>query len=218
MTVAWITPSGVYVNGIPMPPDFSIESRFYNDGTWPVAGVDEAGRGPLAGPVACAAVILDPNAIPTGLDDSKRLTAERREALYGQILASALAVAVALAPAQTIDRLNIRAATLAAMSCAVRALALAPMVALIDGRDIPPGLPCPGQAIIGGDGLSASIAAASIIAKVTRDRLMRRLDAHAPRYGFAQHMGYGVTRHREAIAQFGPTFWHRLSFLPMRRD
>jgi ribonuclease HII len=199
-------------------PDYRIERSFHAKGLAPVAGVDEAGRGPLAGPVACAAVILDPQRIPPGLDDSKKLSEARRGALFDLIMAQAQAVSVTLAPAAEIDRLNIRAATLAAMARALRGLALAPAFALIDGRDIPAGLPCPAEAVIGGDAKCFSIAAASIIAKVTRDRLMRRLDAHAPGYGFARHAGYGVERHRLAIESLGASPWHRMSFRPLRRD
>ena len=199
-------------------PDYRIESSFHASGHALVAGVDEAGRGPLAGPVACAAVILDPEHIPPGLDDSKKLGEARRDALFDLIMARALAVSVTLGPAAEIDRLNIRAATLAAMARALRGLALAPAFALIDGRDIPPGLPCPAAAVIGGDAKCCSIAAASIIAKVTRDRLMRRLDAHAPGYGFARHAGYGVRHHRLAIESLGASPWHRMSFRPLRQD
>lgn len=199
-------------------PDFAIESSFHAKGFTPVAGVDEAGRGPLAGPVACAAVVLDPQNIPPGLDDSKKLSEVQRDALFELIMASARGVCVALASAEEIDRLNIRAATLAAMARALHGLALAPAFALIDGRDIPPGLPCKAEAVIGGDAKCFSIAAASIIAKVTRDRLMRRLDAHAPGYGFARHAGYGVALHRLAIENLGPSPWHRLSFRPLRQD
>ena len=198
-------------------PDFSLELELHAQGFASVAGCDEAGRGPLAGPVACAAVILDPQAIPAGLDDSKRLTSRQREDLFAQIMASAAAVSICLAPAAQIDRLNIRAATLQAMARAIAGLALAPGHALIDGRDIPPGLPCPARAVIGGDARSASIAAASIIAKVTRDRLMLRLDRLAPGYGFARHMGYGVPQHLAAIAALGGSPWHRLSFRPLRQ-
>jgi ribonuclease HII len=197
-------------------PDFSRESDLRGRGFDCVAGIDEAGRGPLAGPVAAAAVILDPQAIPGGLDDSKRLTPRKREALFDAILASARAVSVTFAPPEEIDRLNIRGATLAAMARALRGLSLAPHFALIDGRDTPPGLPCPALAVIGGDGLCASIAAASIIAKVTRDRLMLRLDSAAPGYGFASHKGYGAPAHLDAIARLRPSPWHRLSFAPMR--
>nr|WP_309242802.1 ribonuclease HII [Lichenibacterium sp. 6Y81] len=183
-----------------------------------MAGVDEAGRGPLAGPVSAAAVILDPAALPPGIDDSKALTAEKREALFDAILGSALAVGVGLAPAAEIDAVNIRQATFAAMRRAVRALAVAPDHLLIDGRDVPPGLPCPARALVKGDALSLSIAAASIVAKVTRDRLMVRLDALHPGYGFRIHKGYPTAAHRAAIMRHGPTPFHRLSFGTVARS
>ena len=198
-------------------PDYTLEDSLAAQGFVMVAGVDEAGRGPLAGPVACAAVILDPLAIPPGLDDSKRLSAARREILCTAILASARAVAVSFAPPRDIDRLNIRAATLQAMARAVNGLALRPDFVLVDGRDVPPGFTCPARAIIGGDALCASIAAASIVAKVTRDRLMARLDTAAPAYGFARHAGYGVPAHLDAIARHGASPWHRMSFRPLRQ-
>lgn len=179
-----------------------------------VAGVDEVGRGPLAGPVVAAAVILDPDRLPGGLNDSKTLTAGRREALYEDIMRHAH-VAVASVPAAVIDLINIRQATLLAMTRAVRALAVAADHVLVDGRDVPE-LDCPGQALVGGDGKSLSIAAASIVAKVTRDRLMERLAAHDPRFGFETHAGYGTARHLEALAEHGPTRYHRLSFAPLK--
>ena len=194
-------------------PDFYHESRL---GLPAVAGIDEAGRGPLAGPVVAAAVILDPADLPEGLDDSKKLSAAQREAAYAAIMRQARAVAVALAPHDLIDRLNIRAATLHAMRQACAALAIAPSHALIDGRDVPAGLCCPATALIGGDGLSLSIAAASIVAKVTRDRLMARLDAECPHWGFARHMGYPTKAHREAIERHGASPFHRLSFGQLR--
>jgi ribonuclease HII len=194
------------------PPNFSLEKKLIRKGIWPVAGVDEAGRGPLAGPVAIAAVILDPKIIPNGIDDSKRLSEDQRVELYSAIMAHALAIAVAFAPAQEIDAINIRAATLLGMRRAVRALALLPAYALIDGRDLPPGLEVPGRAVVGGDGLSVSIAAASIIAKVSRDRLMARLDGHCPGYNFAQHAGYATAHHRAAVSRCGLSPFHRRSF------
>ena len=184
------------------------------DGVGPIAGVDEVGRGPLAGPVAVAAVILNPRALPEGVDDSKALTAEQRERLFEIIMKKAACVSLAFASAVEIDALNIRGATLAAMARAVNALALRPGFALIDGRDRPDGLVCASRAVIGGDALSLSVAAASIIAKVTRDRLMTRLHAHYPDYGFARHVGYGTKFHLEAIARCGPSPFHRLSFRP----
>jgi ribonuclease HII len=177
-----------------------------------VAGVDEAGRGPLAGPVAVAAVILDPARIPPGLADSKILSEAARETLYSVIMNEALAVSVAFSSPQTIDRLNIRVATLDAMRRAVVALALRPDHAEFDGRDVPPGLPCPGTAIIDGDALVPAISAASIIAKVTRDRMMALIGADHPGYGFERHRGYGTAEHRAALQALGPCVHHRLSF------
>jgi ribonuclease HII len=177
-----------------------------------LAGVDEAGRGPLAGPVAAAAVILDPRNIPEGLADSKVLTAGERERLYGAIKASAIAVSIAFSGPATIDRLNIRVATLEAMRRAVAGLSVRPQRAEIDGRDVPEGLCCSARAIVDGDALVPAISAASIIAKVARDRLMARLGAEFPLYGFERHMGYGTPEHRAAIAAHGATRHHRLTF------
>lgn len=185
-------------------------------GVWPVAGVDEAGRGPLAGPVAAAAVILDPAKLPKGLADSKVLTCEEREELYDIILARALAVSVAFSPAGEIDRINIRQATLTAMCRALHALPIRASHALVDGNDLPQKFHCPGETIIKGDATSMSIAAASIVAKVTRDRLMRRMHAAYPQYGFAAHMGYATRAHRDAITAHGQCAIHRASFAPFR--
>lgn len=193
---------------------FSREAAVLAKDIWPVAGVDEVGRGPLAGPVVVAAVILDPDRVPDGLADSKELSPVRREALFDLIMASA-DVAVASAGPATIDAINIRAATLDAMVRAVAALPVQPRHVLVDGRDRPPvSVDC--EAIIDGDALVASIAAASIIAKVTRDRLMLRLDLAYPAYGFAAHMGYGTARHLAALSAHGPCPAHRLSFAPVR--
>jgi ribonuclease HII len=197
-------------------PDLAYESRLRARDLMPVAGIDEAGRGPLAGPVAAAAVIFDLQDIPEGLDDSKRLAPAAREARYDEIMARAIAVSIAFASAAEIDRLDIRRATLLAMRRAIQALAVPPAFALIDGRDIPPGLPCPGEAIVGGDAACVSIAAASIVAKVTRDRLMARLAGAYPAYGFERHMGYGTKAHLLAIEAHGPCPVHRLSFKPFR--
>ena len=194
-------------------PTFRRERAALKRGVWPVAGCDEAGRGPLAGPVVAAAVILDPDDIPRGLDDSKRLTAERREILYERICARAQ-VAVAMAPPWRIDRDNILRASLWALARAVKALPELPRLVFVDGRDrIDSGCDC--QAVIGGDGLVASIAAASIVAKVTRDRLMTCLGAAHPGYGFERHMGYSVPEHFSALSKLGPTVHHRRSFSPV---
>ncbi len=195
-------------------PDFSHEQMLMARGARFVAGVDEAGRGPLAGPVVVAAVRLDPNRIPSGLNDSKKLSADRRNALYDEIMASA-DVAIVSAPPSDILNLNIRGATLAAMARAVRALPHAVDRVLVDGRDVPPELPCPGIALIGGDGRSVSIAAASIVAKVTRDRMCEIMDCDAPFFGFSGHKGYGTAAHLLALGQHGPCRHHREAFAPV---
>ncbi len=195
-------------------PDFAFERELFARGCSRVAGVDEVGRGPLAGPVGVGAVILDPDDLPEGLDDSKALSAERREALSEAIYAKARCVAIAFASVAEIDALNIRGATLLAMARAVNALSLRADFALVDGRDVPGGLCCPARAIVRGDARSASIAAATIVAKVARDALMRRLDAVCPGYGFARHAGYATRAHVEALARLGPTPFHRRSFKP----
>jgi ribonuclease HII len=198
-------------------PTYENERALIAEGRHFVAGVDEVGRGPLAGPVCVGAVILDPADLPEGLNDSKVLTAARREALAEAIYASAIAVALAFASVDEIDRFNIRGATLLAMRRAVAALSVKPHYALIDGRDTPPGLLCPARPIIGGDGLSLSIAAASIVAKVARDALMARLDAVHPGYGFARHAGYATREHAAALTRLGPCPLHRRSFKPIAR-
>jgi ribonuclease HII len=202
---------------LPERPDFSIEARAIARGEVPVAGLDEAGRGPLAGPVVAAAVILDPDRVPDGLDDSKRLTPAAREELFKAISETALAVSVTSLSSTAIDSLNILKASLEAMRRAMSGLCISPTLALIDGRDVPPGLGCTGRAIVKGDRISVSVAAASIVAKVTRDRMMCRRGGLDPRYGFESHMGYATEAHRDAIASFGPvTRLHRLSFAPFR--
>jgi ribonuclease HII len=205
------------------PPTFKRERALLTRGVWPVAGCDEAGRGPLAGPVVAAAVILDPKRIPRGLDDSKRLTAAQREALFDKICATAQ-VAVAFASPSRIDRDNILRASLWALSRAIHALPERPRHVLVDGRDkilLPAECGC--DAVIGGDGMVQSIAAASIIAKVTRDRLMCQLAEECPGYGFENHKGYSVPEHLDALTRLGPTRHHRALFAPvvaarMRRD
>jgi ribonuclease HII len=194
--------------------DFGVEKDLQKRGFWPVAGIDEAGRGPLAGPVAAAAVVLDPRALPRGLNDSKQLTAGDRDRLYKEIMLYALAVAVAFASAAEIDQINIRQATFLAMRRALFALAAAPRHVLIDGNDLPPGLSVSAETIVKGDALISSIAAASIVAKVTRDRLMRRVCSLHPAYRFSEHFGYGTPAHLAAIAKHGPCPFHRLSFRP----
>lgn len=188
-----------------------IAARFENC----LAGIDEAGRGPWAGPVVTAAVILDYTRLPEGLDDSKKLTEARREALFEEICATA-DVSLAYASPARIDTMNIRAATLWAMTRAAAGLQRAPQACLIDGKDTPPSLAMPSQAVVRGDGRLLAIAAASIVAKVARDRLMVRLDALAPGYGFAGHKGYGTAEHAAALSRLGPSVHHRRSFRPIR--
>jgi ribonuclease HII len=195
------------------PPNFRRERALLKRGIWPVAGCDEAGRGPLAGPVVAAAVVLDPKRIPKGIDDSKRLTPERREELFERICATA-SYAVAFASTARIDRDNILRASLWALKRAVHGLAEMPKHVFVDGRDRLD-MPCDCEAIIGGDGLVVSIAAASIIAKVTRDRLMCALAQDCPGYGFESHKGYSVPEHLEALHRLGPTVHHRRLFAPV---
>jgi ribonuclease HII len=194
-------------------PTFRRERAAMKRGVFPVAGCDEAGRGPLAGPVVAAAVVLDPERIPRGLNDSKKLDREERERLYEKICATAQ-VAVAFGSIARIDRDNILQASLWALARAVRALPVRPTLVFVDGRDkIDAGCDC--QAVISGDALVVSIAAASIVAKVTRDRLMVRLGAAHPGYGFERHMGYSVPEHFQALERLGPTIHHRRSFAPV---
>ena len=181
-----------------------------------VAGVDEAGRGPLAGPVAVAAVILDPSRPIQGLGDSKALSEARREALAPLIRERALAWHLELVGIDEIDRLNILHATMAGMTRAVRALAPAATMALVDGNRLPPGLPCPAQALVKGDAREPAIMAASILAKVARDQWMRELELLHPGYGFALHKGYPTPDHLEALRRLGPCPQHRRSFAPVR--
>jgi ribonuclease HII len=194
-------------------PNFTFESAAISAGNI-VCGIDEAGRGPWAGPVVAAAVILDPINIPQGLNDSKKLTEAKREALFDPIMQSAQ-VGIGIVSAQRIDEINILRATYEAMSIAVANLKTAPTLALVDGNRAPP-LVCKVTTIIGGDGLSLSIAAASIIAKVTRDRLMYDLDHQYPDYLFNRHKGYGTAAHAAALQQHGPCPAHRLSFKPIK--
>ena len=195
-------------------PSFTYELRHYERLSGPIAGVDEAGRGPLAGPVVAAAVIFEKGRVPRGLDDSKKLTAAAREALFEKIMERAVAVGVGDASVDEIDLVNIRQATHLAMARAVRALATVPVFALVDGNDAP-ALPCPCQTLIGGDGLSASIAAASIIAKVTRDRLMVSLHEQHPVYAWDRNKGYGTEGHMNGLRLHGATPHHRRSFAPI---
>jgi ribonuclease HII len=182
-------------------------------GVWPVAGCDEAGRGPLAGPVVAAAVVLDPERVPRGLDDSKKLDPPTRERLYAKICASA-EVAIAIAPPWRIDRDNILRASLWALASAVEALPVRPKLVFVDGP-LRIDVRCDCEPVVSGDAIIASIAAASIVAKVTRDRLMTRLALAHPGYGFERHKGYSVPEHHEALERLGPTIHHRRSFAPV---
>ncbi len=181
-----------------------------------VAGVDEAGRGPLAGPVVAAAVVLDARRGWDGLDDSTKLTPEEREVLYARVLDGARAFAWAVVGPRAIDTLNIRRASLEAMRRAVARLSLAPDLVLVDGNDRVPGLACRQEAVISGDARLLSVAAASVLAKVVRDRIMERLDRVWPAYGFARHKGYGTAEHLAALSRLGPCPLHRFSFTPVR--
>ncbi len=180
-----------------------------------IAGVDEVGRGPLAGPVVVAAVVFPDRRYPDGLDDSKKLTHAQRERLYAAILDSAC-VSIAVASRARVDCMNILQASLWAMRRAVAGLALAPDHVLVDGNRTPRGLACPCETIVGGDSLSVSIAAASIVAKVTRDRLMGAIGRAFPDYGFEKHMGYSTPAHFLALKAHGPCPHHRQSFAPVR--
>ena len=178
-----------------------------------ICGVDEAGRGPLAGPVYAAAVILSPDRPIEGLNDSKKLSEKKREALYDVIIENAEAYCIASASVAEIEEYNILGATYLAMTRAVEGLSVQPQLALIDGNRIPPQLNVAAQTVIKGDAQSESIAAASILAKVTRDRLLVELDAQYPQYGFAVHKGYGTKAHTAALKEYGPCPEHRPSFL-----
>jgi ribonuclease HII len=193
---------------------FELEANEMRLGRVPVAGIDEAGRGPWAGPVVAAAVILDEHAIPEGIADSKVLIPEAREHLYKRIVATST-VGVGIADVDRIDRDNILNATLWAMAEAVRALAVKPRLALVDGNRSPR-LACETRTLVKGDALCLSIAAASIIAKVTRDRLMVELSQSWPQYGFERHKGYGTPEHRTALTRHGATPLHRRSFRPVQ--
>ncbi len=180
-----------------------------------IAGLDEVGRGPLAGPVVSAAVVLDLDCVPQGLADSKALSADRREALFVEIMATSQ-VGIASVSHAEIDTINIRQASLQAMCRALAALPCKPDMALVDGND-PPRLPCSTEAIVKGDSSIASIAAASIVAKVVRDRMMARLGNAYPAYGFASNAGYSTRTHLTVLASEGPCPFHRLSFAPLRQ-
>lgn len=193
--------------------NYEYDRAIYAQGYRAVCGVDEAGRGPLAGPVFAAAVILNPQEEIPGLNDSKKLSEKRREELFGEICARAVAWSVASASVAEIEELNILQATFLAMRRAVDGLSVPPDLALIDGNQTPPGLSVPARTVVKGDALSASIGAASILAKVSRDRLMKEMDGLYPRYQFAKHKGYGTALHTALLREYGPSPIHRLSFL-----
>lgn len=191
---------------------WSIENEIYDSGLSPLCGVDEAGRGPLAGPVCAAAVILPRGLVIEGLNDSKKLSGKKRESLYDEIVEKAVAYGIAFASVEEIEEKNILEATFLAMNRAIEKLAVRPALALIDGnRD--KGITVPARCVIGGDGKCADIAAASILAKVTRDRYMLQLAGQYPQYGFDKHKGYGTAAHYAAIRAYGPSPVHRMSFL-----
>jgi ribonuclease HII len=201
-------------------PDFALELKLVAAGG-PVCGVDEAGRGPWAGPVVAAAAILDPAALPPGIDDSKKLTAAKREMLFVHLMAQArqgrIGIGIGAASVGEIESLNILGASLLAMRRAVLALPVRPAHALIDGKHCPKLLPCPATAVVDGDALSLSIAAASIIAKVIRDRAMDKLHVRYPAYGWASNKGYGTAAHQAGLSSAGITPHHRLGFAPLKR-
>ena len=191
-------------------PDFTFEDQYEA----PVAGVDEAGRGPWAGPVVAAAVVLDRGKVPEGLNDSKKLSAKRREALFGEIERLAV-VGIGIGPVEEIDRIGVGRANDLAMCRAIEALRQRPAFALIDGIWVPKMLDLPARPVKKGDSRSLSIAAASIMAKVTRDRIMAELDLECPGYGWSHNQGYGTAEHADALQRLGVTPHHRRSFKPI---
>ena len=194
-------------------PDYEFEKAAVNSGFSCICGVDEAGRGPLAGPVCAAAVVLPEGAVIEGLDDSKKLTEKKRERLYDIIKETAVAYSVAYGTLEEIETVNILEATYLAMNRAIEGLSVKPDFALIDGNRVPRGIKIPCETIVKGDSKSMSVAAASVLAKVTRDRLMLEYDKKYPEYNFKKHKGYGTKEHTELIKQYGPCEIHRLSFL-----
>ena len=191
---------------------WTLENEIYAGGVRLLCGVDEAGRGPLAGPVCAAAVILPQNCVIEGLNDSKKLTEKKREALFAVITAAAVSYGIAFATVEEIEQHNILAATFMAMNRAIAKLDPAPELALIDGNRST-GIEIPSRCVVGGDGKCADIAAASVLAKVTRDRYMLQMAELYPEYGFEKHKGYGTKAHYEAIREYGPSPIHRPSFL-----
>jgi ribonuclease HII len=208
---------GLPAEKLPIPtPSFDLEAAMMDQYQGPVAGIDEAGRGPWAGPVVVAAVILDPDRIPEGLNDSKLMTPEARADRYEAILATSI-VSVVIGPVRQIDRINILQASLWGMRAAYRRLGVPAGSALIDGNIVPKRFPCKARAVVGGDGLSLSVAAASIIAKVTRDRLMVKLSRRYRLYAWDSNKGYGTPEHAAAIKKHGVCTHHRRSFSPIER-
>ena len=197
-------------------PSFDFETALMDEFNGPVAGIDEAGRGPWAGPVVVAAVILNPDCIPEGLNDSKVLTPKEREERYVEIVATSI-VSVVVGPVKQIDRINILQASLWGMRAAYRRLRVPGGAAIIDGNIVPKRFPCKARAVVGGDGLSLSVAAASIVAKVTRDRMMVKLSRRYRRYAWDSNKGYGTREHAEAIKKHGVCTHHRRSFSPIER-
>ena len=194
-------------------PDYFYENSAKGKGYINICGVDEAGRGPLAGPVCAAAVILPPNCVIEGLNDSKKLTEKKREVLYDKIIEKSLAYGIAFGTVEEIEEFNILNATFLAMNRSIELLKIKPDFALIDGNRIPKDIKVDAEAVVKGDAKSMSIAAASVLAKVTRDRLLPQYDKQYPEYNFAAHKGYGTKAHYEAIAKYGITEIHRKSFL-----
>ncbi len=191
----------------------AFDAQIYQEGYTCICGVDEAGRGPLAGPVYAAAVILSPDRPIDGVGDSKKISEKKREVLFDVIREQAIAYSIASASVEEIEEQNILGATYLAMTRAVEGLSVQPQLALIDGNRIPPTMPVSARFVVKGDALSASIGAASILAKVARDRVMREADALYPAYGFAVHKGYGTAAHVTALREYGPCPIHRPSFL-----
>ncbi len=196
-----------------LPDNVVFDAAIRAEGYASLCGVDEAGRGPLCGPVYAAAVVLSPDTVIEGLTDSKKLSEQRREQLFDEICEKAVAYGIGSASVEEIERLNILQATFLAMNRAVAALSMQPDLVLVDGNQVPAGLSLPVHTVVKGDLLSASIAAASILAKVSRDRVLRELDTVYPEYGFAKHKGYGTKAHYAAIDRYGLTPAHRPSFL-----
>lgn len=194
-------------------PDYEYEKAAVLSGFNTICGVDEAGRGPLAGPVCAAAVILPADTVIEGLDDSKKLSEKKRERLYGEITEKAIAYSVAYGTLEEIESLNILEATFLAMNRAIEGLSVKPDFALIDGNRVPKGIKIPCATVVKGDSKSMSVAAASILAKVTRDRLMLTYDEKYPQYNFKKHKGYGTKEHALLLKKYGPCEIHRLSFL-----